>query len=79
MEHKAINSSAIASVGYDDERNALEIRFRTGRVYRYHQVPASVYEQLLVAESAGSYFNDVIRANYEGELVYDPRRPSRNS
>jgi KTSC domain len=57
----------------------LEIKFRTGRVYRYRPVPRVVYEELSAASSAGKYFNDLIRTSYDGELVYDPSRPRLRS
>lgn len=75
MEREEIQSSVIASAGYDEDRQVLEIKFRTGRIYHYRQVPRAVYETFMTADSAGKYFNDVIRTSYEGELVYDPGRP----
>jgi len=75
MEHEGINSSVIASAAYDDERMMLAIRFRNGRVYAYSKVPRSVYDDLVTCESAGKYFNDVIRTTYDSELIYDPERP----
>lgn len=65
----------IASAGYDDDRNLLQLTFCSGRVYNDYHVPQSVYEELLTAESAGKYLNEAIRKNYESELVYDPRQP----
>lgn len=75
MELRDVSSSVIASAGYDDDRNLLQLTFCSGRVYNYYQVPRSVYEELLTAESAGKYLNEFIRKIYENELVYDPRRP----
>ena len=75
MERKEIDSSVIASAAYDDDRMVLEIKFRTGRVYHYRDVPRTVYDDLLSSESAGKYFNNVIRPRYDSELVYDPQRP----
>ena len=75
MDHQPIDSSAIASAGYDDDRGALEVKFRSGRVYLYKQVPRGVYEELITSSSAGRYLNEAIRANYEVELIYDPHRP----
>ena len=75
MEREEVKSSVIHSAGYDDDREVLEVKFRTGRVYRYKQVPRRVFEEFLTADSAGKYFNEQIRTNYEGELVYDPHRP----
>jgi hypothetical protein len=74
MNIQEVESSVIASVGHDADRDVLEVRFRSGRVYNYRAVPADVYAALLAAESIGRYFNEVIRVRYEGELVYDPRR-----
>ena len=75
MAPEKVKSSVIASVKYDDDRSVLEITFHTGRVYHYSNVPRGVYEELLTAESAGKYFNDVIRTGSDAELVYDPQRP----
>ena len=75
MERTEIDSSVIASAAYDDDRMVLEIKFRTGRVYHYRDVPRTVYDELLSSESAGKYFNNVIRPRYDSELVYDPQRP----
>lgn len=72
MDLHNLDSSVIASVAYDDEQAILEVRFRTGRIYRYFDVPPERFESLLAARSAGQYFNRVIRDRYRAELVYDP-------
>lgn len=75
MEHEPINSTVITSAAYDDDRRTLEVKLHNGRVYLYCDVPQEIYEGLLSAPSAGRYFNQVVRSKYEGELLYDPRRP----
>jgi len=42
----------------------LEIEFCRGTVYRYFEVPRSVFDGLLGADSAGSYFNRYIRNRF---------------
>lgn len=64
MRRRAIESSAIAAVGYDRDTAVLEIEFRSGDVYEYFAVPPSVYDGLLAAESAGRYFQARIRDVY---------------
>jgi len=64
MQHVPVKSSVIASVGYSPEEKVLEIRFHTGRVYQYMGVPAERHDQLMVAESIGQYFNEMIRDQY---------------
>ena len=65
MRRIPIDSSAIASVGYDRDREELEVEFRSGNVYRYASVPEKVYEELLQASSKGRYFGEHIRGQYD--------------
>jgi hypothetical protein len=64
-----VPSTAIESVRYDDAANTLDIVFKTGRVYRYFAVPATVHQELLGADSKGRYFNEVIRPRYPCERL----------
>jgi len=65
MRRKPLDSSAIASVGYDAAREELEVEFQSGNVYRYFKVPREVYHDLLQAPSKGRYFGSFIRGQYE--------------
>jgi hypothetical protein len=60
-----VESSVIEEVTYGYDMPVLTIRFRNGLVYRYYDVPESVYQELLAAESKGRYFNANIRDAYE--------------
>lgn len=64
MEREAVESSMIASVGYDAQAEVLEIEFPSGEVYDYHEVPQEVYEELMEADSKGRYFLHSIRGVY---------------
>jgi len=61
MDRVPVQSSNLASVGYDISTSVLEIEFRNGNVYQYYGVPAQVYEELMNAGSKGSYFHRNIR------------------
>jgi len=66
-----VSSSAIRSVGYDQEQRVLEIEFTSGAVYQYSDVPAEVYRGLMAAESHGRYFNQAVRnAGYRNQRMY---------
>lgn len=69
MKRHLIDSSNLKSVGYDPETKILEIEFKSGRVYQYSGVPEEEYDNLLNAESAGSYFAKTIRPTYSCEQV----------
>ena len=59
-----VESSMIASVGYDEAKRILEIEFNSGRIYRYANVPPEVYRGLMEAESHGRYFLAHIKGVY---------------
>ena len=63
-ETNAWQSSSIASVGYDEETNMLEVGFHSGRVYEYRNVPAHIAAELITAPSVGRYLNQHIKAFY---------------
>lgn len=65
MLRKNVDSTNIHSVGYDSESNTLEIEFHSGGVYRYFNVPQSIYDGLMLAPSLGSYFHKYIKNNYK--------------
>ena len=54
-----LDSSVLEAAAY--HRRSLWVRFRTGEIYRYRNVPRSIYQQLLNADSAGTCFNHHIR------------------
>lgn len=61
MERKPVVSSNIASIGYDENNNILEIEFNNGNVYEYYDVPLHEYEGLMSADSKGTYLNANIK------------------
>ena len=55
MKLRAVDSSMLVAVGYDDETKEMRIIYKTGDTYRYMNVPKSVYMELLKSESKGAY------------------------
>ncbi len=55
------SSSALSGFGYSAINQILDIEFGNGGIYRYSNVPASIYEDLLNATSQGSFFNTYVR------------------
>jgi hypothetical protein len=55
MKLRAVDSSMLVAVGYDEKTSEMRVIFKTGDTYRYLNVPKSVYKELLEAESKGSY------------------------
>ena len=64
MPGETIASSVIAAVQYDAASEHLDIELKTGRAYRYLDVPAAVHQAFMTAESMGRFYNDHIRDVY---------------
>jgi len=64
-----VKSNAITSMGYDDRTHVLEIEYKNGTVYRYKEVPRTVWDELKRIDSSGgsigAYVNANIRDKYD--------------
>lgn len=65
MTRQLIVSTALRSVGYDAVARVLEVELQSGPIYRYFDVPLSVYDALMSAPSKGRYFDDNVQGKYE--------------
>ena len=61
MKRSYVTSSNIASIGYDASSMILEVEFHSGAVYQYYDVPESLFEGLMSADSHGRYLNEFIK------------------
>jgi hypothetical protein len=64
MNRDAVASSHIASIGYDERAQTLEIEFTNGSVYQYYNVRATLFEQLMQAPSKGQFLHVYIKNAY---------------
>jgi len=62
MERTSVQSSHIASVGYERDSSTLEVEFLNGSVYQYFGVPESIFEGLVNAPSKGSFLHHNVKA-----------------
>jgi len=52
-----VSSTNVASIGYDELSETLEVEFQNGTIYQYFNVGLSLYEQLKAAPSKGQFLN----------------------
>jgi len=69
MKTIAVDSTTLRTVGYDAERQLLQIEFQNRSIYQYFEVPATLYEELMQASSKGAYFNRSIRPRFDFALI----------
>lgn len=59
MKRNRISSECIKSMGYDPDRQLLEVEYPKGSVYQYFKVPEEVYREVLNAPSIGGAWNSI--------------------
>jgi len=62
MKRVPVDSTSIASIGYEPRRRELEVEFRqSGEVYQFFDVSSEEYAEFMAAESKGAYLNQVFK------------------
>lgn len=69
IPRERVQASGLASVGYSKRRHILEVEFINGMVYRYVDVPPSVYRDLVSSDSKTRYYVLNIKGNYRSVRV----------
>jgi len=64
MNRKAVTSSTIHSIGYDEKSQILEVEFKSGGIYQYLNVPKSVFDRFMASPSKGKYLAQFIKDRY---------------
>ena len=59
-----VDSSSIEAVDYDPKSMELHVQFLKTGLYVYRDVPQHIFDELLNADSKGSYFNRNIKPAY---------------
>ena len=67
MQRTPVKSSNIASFGW--ENGTLEVEFKSGAVYQYHDVPRETFERFANATSFGKHFGDHIKGSFNFKRV----------
>jgi hypothetical protein len=69
MNRESVQSSMIASLGYDANTSTLEVEFNSGAVWQYYDVPESVYYDMINSGSLGKFFHSNIKRQYSESQV----------
>lgn len=72
MKIHALRSSSIDQVSdLTDQGKGILIQFRNGKIYSVPEADETLLQAFLESESAGAFFNKVIRPNYEVVPIED--------
>jgi hypothetical protein len=61
---KPVKSSTITHVGYDPAARKMQVHFKNGGKYVYHDVSPADHDALVEADSIGSHFAGHIRDRF---------------
>lgn len=64
MQLLPVNSNQIYAIGYDDAIERLVIVFHNHRIYQFFEVPQTVYNELLIADSKDQYMQSSVIGSY---------------
>ena len=64
MNRDSVGSTTIASIGYDEAAQTLEVEFLNGSVYQYYNVNEEMYARLAQAPSKGQFLHYEIKNAY---------------
>ena len=62
-------SSNLESVGYDPTTQELQVKFRSGAIYRYAAVLQEVYEEFKSLGFSGRFLNSTIKGAFDYERI----------
>jgi hypothetical protein len=57
MEMTPVKSSAADAIGYDPKTRKLQVNYRGGRSYTFHDVDPGEHQALMGASSIGAHLN----------------------
>lgn len=63
------NSSSVSRIQYSPDQRVLRITYMNGATFDYKEVPETVWEELSIAESVGSYVAQQVKPNYQYEKI----------
>lgn len=65
----SVNSSLIKTADYNSKDKTLDIEFRTGGTYRYHEISAPRFRGFIHAKSQGKYFLKHIKGVFPAQRL----------
>lgn len=63
------NSKNVTGGFYKSETNELFVRFKSGAIYKYADVPTEIYLSFLESPSKGAFVNDNLKGKYNFKKV----------
>jgi len=66
---QTVYSSNVEEIGYDEDRQEMTVRWKSGKVSAYSGVPEELAQQVANAPSVGSMLNSDIKNQYSHRYI----------
>jgi len=70
IKMQEVESSTVKAIGYDETNKILRVEFKSSSIYDYKDVPADIFLQLKLAESAGKFLSANVIKIYSYECMF---------
>ncbi len=69
IEMHPVHSTMASQIGYDPDREILQIEFQSGAVYQYAEIDPETWEDLQYSDSIGCFYNEEIKGYYPSARI----------
>ncbi len=73
MERSKVPCELICEIGYDKDKELLEVVFNTGEVYQYEDVPHNIFISFMTAPNHATFYQEYIKHSYEYQKVAEEK------
>jgi hypothetical protein len=70
VKWEPVKSRMLSAVAYNHDWQQLYLKFGSGDVYCYRDVPVEKYQELVAADSKGKYVQNHIRKRYPHQRIH---------
>lgn len=65
INHTAVQSSSIRSIGYDEETQDMHVHFNGTGTYVYHDVPPETHQAIMMSGSKGNFLHTNVKNKHK--------------
>lgn len=64
MQMISVKSKSIASIGYENEGEQMQVNFRNGEILVFQGIPVQLFNNFMIARQKGKFYGIYIRGKY---------------
>lgn len=65
----SVKSGDVEAMGYDEDSETFDVKFKSGKIWRYHRVSSLVGNACMSSDTPSFYFKRYIKPHYRSEPI----------